>query len=97
MSVDFGALKDVFKSLDHKMLISGKDEPFLNAQLFDPIGIAVMPGANPSVENVALYCMNAAIDAIAKLFPGNEVAYELSVTIQETDNNIFTLDRKVVI
>jgi len=97
MSVDFGALKDIFKFLDHKMLVSERDETFANAELFDPEGVVVLPGTNPSVENVVLYCMNEAVDVLAKLFPGLGVEYHIELTIQETDNNFFTLERKVVI
>jgi len=97
MSVDFGALKDIFKSLDHKMLISERDETFANAELFEPEGVVVMPGTNPSVENVTLYCMNKAVDVLAKLFPGLGIEYYIELTIQETDNNFFTLERNVVV
>ena len=97
MSVDFGALKDIFKFLDHKMLISERDETFANADLFDPEGVVVLPGTNPSVENVVLYCMDEAVDVLAKLFPGLGIEYHIELTIQETDNNFFTLERKVVI
>ena len=65
--------------------------------LFEPAGVVVIPGANPSVENVALYCMNEAVDALVKQFPGQDVEYQIQVTIQETDNNFFTLERTVVI
>ena len=97
MSVDFGALKDILKFLDHKMLISERDETFANADLFDPEGVVVLPGTNPSVENVVLYCMNEAVDVLSKLFPGLGIEYNIELTIQETDNNFFTLERKVVI
>jgi len=97
MSVDFGALKDIFKFLDHKMLISDQDRTFLDSQIFDPAGIVVMPGKNPSVENVALYCMNEAVDVLAKLFPGEGVDYQIEITIQETDNNVFSLEQTVTV
>ncbi|MBN98126.1 MAG: hypothetical protein CME16_02585 [Gemmatimonadetes bacterium] len=97
MSVDFGALKDIFKFLDHKMLISERDETFANADLFEPEGVVVLPGTNPSVENVVLYCMDQAVDVLAELFPGLGIEYHIELTIQETDNNFFTLERKVVI
>ena len=41
--MDFGALKDIFKYLDHKMLISECDETFLNSELFEPEGVVVIP------------------------------------------------------
>ena len=93
MSVDFGALKDIFKFLDHKMLISVRDATFLNAELFEPQGVVVMPGENPSVENVAEYCLDQAVAVLQKLFPGRGHQYHIEVSIQETDNNIFVADR----
>ncbi len=97
MSVYFGALKDIFKFLDHKMMVSDEDELFLNPEIFDPRGVVVIPGRNPSVENVATYCMNEAIDLLAKLYPGENVTYHMEVTIQETDNNVFSLERTVTL
>ncbi len=97
MSVDFGALKDIFKSLDHRMLVSSRDEAFLHSGLFEPEGVILLPGNNPSVENVALYCMDQAVDVLQGLFPGRGIDYDLQLTIQETDNNFFTLDRSVTI
>mgnify|MGYP001324721739 FL=1 len=97
MSIDFGVLKDIFKNLDHKMLISESDDLFQSADLFEPAGVVVIPGTNPSVENVALYCMNEAVEALARQFPDQDLEYLIQVTIQETDNNIFTLERTVVI
>ena len=97
MSVDFGALKNIFKDMDHKMLISEHDKTFLNSELFEPEGVITLPGDNPSVENVALYCINEAVEVLSKLFPDRQVEYRLEVTIQETDNNFFVLDRLVTI
>jgi 6-pyruvoyltetrahydropterin/6-carboxytetrahydropterin synthase len=97
MSVDFGALKDIFKSLDHKMLVSSADAVFLNSSLFDPSGVVVLPGKNPSVENVALYCMDEAVELLKRLFPGRGVDYSIELTIRETENNSFVLDRRVTV
>ena len=97
MSVDFGALKDIFKFLDHKMLVSSADGIFLDSSLFDPDGVVVLPGKNPSVENVALYCMEAAVEVLKKLFPGRDVDYSIELTIRETENNSFVLDRHVTV
>ncbi|MCY3789997.1 MAG: 6-carboxytetrahydropterin synthase [Gemmatimonadetes bacterium] len=93
MSVDFGALKDIFKFLDHKMLVSSRDTTFLNAKLFDPQGVVVMPGENPSVENVAEYCLDQAVGVLQGLFPQRGYQYHIEVSIQETDNNFFVADR----
>ncbi len=93
MSVDFGALKDIFKFLDHKMLISARDTTFLDAELFEPQGVVVMPGENPSVENVAEYCLDQAVEILQKLFPQRDYQYHIEVSIQETDNNFFIADR----
>ena len=93
MSVDFGALKDIFKFLDHKMLVSARDATFLDAELFESQGVVVMPGENPSVENVAEYCLERAIEVLQKLFPERGHQYHIEVSIQETDNNFFVADR----
>lgn len=97
MAVDFGTLKGIFRHLDHKMLVSARDDDFLRSEFFDPEGVVVMPGDNPSVENVALYCLDEAVDIFAKGFPALGVDYHLAVMIQETDNNFFTLERRVTI
>ena len=88
MSVDFGALKDIFKFLDHKMMVSERDEVFLRSDLFEPGGVVVLPGSNPSVE---------AVEVLSKLFPGCGIEYDIELTIQETDNNLFSLSRSVTI
>ena len=93
MSVDFGALKDIFKFLDHKMLVSARDATFLDAELFEPQGVVVMPGENPSVENVAEYCLDRAVEVLQNLFPERGHQYHIEVSIQETDNNFFVVDR----
>ena len=93
MSVDFGALKDIFKFLDHKMLISARDGTFLDPKLFEPQGVVVMPGENPSVENVVEYCLDQAVEVLQKLFPERGHQYHIEVSIQETDNNFFVADR----
>ncbi len=93
MSVDFGALKDIFKSLDHKMMVSASDDLFLDADLFDPAGVVVLPGRSPSVENLARYCLDQAVEVLKELFPGRGIEYAIEVRIQETDNNFFTLER----
>ena len=97
MSVDFGALKDIFKFLDHKMLIAARDQTFLDSDLFEPEGVVVMPGENPSVENVAEYCLGKAVDILQELFHGHGVEYHIEVTIQETDNNFFLAERQIKI
>ena len=93
MSVDFGSLKDIFKFLDHKMLVSARDATFLDAKLFEPQGVVVVPGENPSVENVAEYCLDQAVEVLQKLFPQRGYQYYIEVSIQETDNNFFVADR----
>ena len=97
MTLDFGRLKDILKNLDHKMLVSERDELFLNSDLLEPEGVVVMPGRNPSVENVATYAMNETVDILAKHFTALQIEYHIEVVIQETDNNIFTIERTVTI
>ena len=97
MSVDFGALKNIFKAMDHKMLISPRDTVFQQSELFEPEGVVIIPGKNPSVENVGHYCLDKAVHVLEDLFPNQEVDYRIEVTIQETDNNFFTAEKKVTI
>ena len=97
MTLDFGQLKDIFENLDHKMLVSERDELFLNSDIFEPEGVVVIPGINPSVENVGTYAMNETVDLLAKHFGERGIEYHVEVKIQETDNNIWTTDRSVTI
>lgn len=93
LAVDFGALKDIFKFLDHKMLVAARDATFLDAKLFDPQGVVVVPGDNPSVENVAEYCLDQAVEVLQGLLPRRGQQYHIEVSIQETDNNFFVAER----
>ena len=43
------------------------------------------------------YCMNEAVEVLAKLFPGERVEYQIEVMIEETDNNMFTLEQTVTV
>tara|TARA_Y100001968_G_C18792416_1_gene451817 strand:- start:345 stop:458 length:114 start_codon:yes stop_codon:yes gene_type:complete len=37
------------------------------------------------------------VETLAKCFPARGLDYDIAVTIQETDNNYFTLERRVAI
>jgi len=95
--IDFGDLKDVLRRLDHKMLVCQDDKTFVEREQFEPEGVVVIPGRNPSVENVAYYCLNGVIDVIKGQYPDRGVKYHVEVTIQETDNNVFVVDSDTVI
>ena len=97
MSIDFGRLKDILRNLDHKMMVSHQDETFLKSGMFEPEGVVVIPGDSPSVENLARYCMEGVIEVIRSEYPDKGIPYEIEVTIQETDHNIFTLNQTVKI
>lgn len=97
LAVDFGAFKAIFKRLDHKMMVSAEDAVFLDPELFCPEGVLVIPGRNPTVENVASYCMDQAVQVLRESFPARQREYRLELTVQETDNNIYTLERTVAI
>ncbi|MDA0336944.1 MAG: 6-carboxytetrahydropterin synthase [bacterium] len=58
-------------------------------------GVVVIPGDNPSVENVVQYCLNKAVDVLARSLKLTCQNYRLEVTIQETDNNRLTADRTI--
>ena len=96
MSIDFGKLKDVLRHMDHKMLVSEQDTAFACGEFADE-GVVVIPGTNPSVENVTHYCLDKVAEVIRSHYPNRGLTYYVEVTVQETDNNIFSADREVVI
>jgi 6-pyruvoyltetrahydropterin/6-carboxytetrahydropterin synthase len=97
MSIDFGDLKAVFRHMDHKMLVSEEDTAFSADLGFDPEGIIVIPGSNPSVENIAYYCMDKAVQVIQDQYPNQGLLYHMEIAILETSNNTFTITRDVTV
>jgi len=97
MSIDFGRIKDVMRFMDHKMLIAEQDATFLDAGLFEPEGVVMLKGKGPSVENVAHYVFDGVVALIQKQHPGRSVRYTVEVTIQETENNTFIVEKDVTI
>ncbi len=97
MSIDFGDLKNVMRFMDHKMLVTEQDATFLDAELFEPESVVMLKGKGPSVENVAHYVFDGVADLIRKQYPGRGVRYTIEVTIQETENNIFMVEKAVTI
>jgi len=97
MSLDFGHVKRVMRDLDHKMLVVESDATFLDAGRFDPDGIVLMKGKGPSVENVAHHVFDGVVALIRRQYPGHGLTYRIEVTIQETDNNLFIVDKAVTI
>ena len=97
MSLEFGEIKAVMRFMDHKMLVTEQDTTFRNAELFEPDGVVVLKGKGPSVENVAAYVFDGVVGVIEKQYPGRGIRYTIEVTIQETENNIFVIERTVTI
>lgn len=97
MSIDFGDLKNVIRFMDHKMLVTEQDATFLDPELFEPEGVVMLKGKGPSVENVAHYVLDGVAELIRKQYPGRGVRYAIEVTIQETENNIFMVEKAVII
>ena len=97
MSLDFGHIKDVMRDLDHKMLVVESDTTFMDSTLFEREGVVVLKGKGPSVENVAVYVFDKVAALIAAQYPGRGLDYRIEVTIQETENNFFVVDRTVTI
>jgi len=97
MSIEFGDIKNVMRFMDHKMLITEQDEAFQDASLFEPEGVVMLPGKGPSVENVARYVFDGVIGVIQNQYPGKGVRYTVEVTIQETENNVFIIEKLVTI
>lgn len=97
MSLDFGDIKAVMRFMDHKMLVTEQDTTFLNSDLFEPEGVVVLKGKGPSVENVAYYVYDGVVELIRKQYPGKNVRYTIEVMIQETENNIFQVEKVITI
>jgi 6-pyruvoyltetrahydropterin/6-carboxytetrahydropterin synthase len=97
MSIEFGDIKNVMRFMDHKMLVTEQDATFLDAKLFEPEGVVMLKGKGPSVENVAAYVFDGVVGVITKQYPGKGVRYTIEVTIQETENNTFVVEKAVTI
>lgn len=97
MSLDFGDIKQVMRALDHKMLVVASDATLLDPALFEPDGIVVLKGKGPSVENVAHHVFDGVVDLIRARYPDRGVAYRIEVTIQETDNNLFVVEKTATV
>ena len=97
MSLDFGDIKDVMRSMDHKMLVTAQDAAFMDAALFEPEGVVRLKGRGPSVENVAHYVFDGVVGAIVAKYPGRSIRYMVEVTIQETENNAFVVQKTVTV
>lgn len=97
MSLDFGDLKRIPRSLDHKIIVTREDQQFLDPKQFDPEGVVLIDGRGPSVENVALFCWNGVADHIRSKFPDRGIVYTIEIEIQETDNNFFVVEKKITI
>jgi 6-pyruvoyltetrahydropterin/6-carboxytetrahydropterin synthase len=97
MSLDFGDLKNIMRKFDHKMIVTDGDQTFMDPSIFEPEGVVVIKGRGPSVENVAIHVLDETVAHIRTKFPGRNVTYDIEVTITETENNIFIVDRQVVI
>lgn len=97
MSLDFGHIKKVMRDLDHKMLVVESDATFTNPALFEPEGVVVMKGKGPSVENVAHYVYDHVVELIRTQYPDRGIDYRIEVTIQETENNFFVVEKTATV
>ena len=97
MSLEFSDIKAVMRFMDHKMLVTEQDAAFLDKNLFEPEGVVVLKGKGPSVENVAAYVFEGVVGVIQKQYPGRGIRYTIEVTIQETENNIFIIEKPVTV
>ena len=97
MALDFGDLKRIMRDFDHKMIVTAHDDTFLDPALFEPEGVVVIKGKGPSVENVALHVFDEAVAHIRAKFPDRGKTYSVEVTITETENNIFVVEKPVTI
>jgi 6-pyruvoyltetrahydropterin/6-carboxytetrahydropterin synthase len=97
MSLDFGDIKTIMRFLDHKMLVTSQDQAFLDQDQFEPDGVVVVPGKGPSVENVTHYVFDHVVELIRRKYPERKIDYTIEVSIQETENNIFVVQKTVTV
>jgi len=97
MSLDFGDIKAIMRGLDHKILVTDQDTAFLDPDLFEPEGVVRLEGRGPSVENVATYVHGHVVGLIEAKYPARGVRYQIEVSIQETENNTFVVDKAVTV
>ncbi len=97
MSLDFGDLKNIMRKFDHKMIVTDGDKTFMDPSIFEPEGVVVIKGRGPSVENVAIHVLDETVRQIREKFPDRNITYDIEVTITETENNIFIVDRQVIV
>ncbi len=97
MSLDFGDLKAIARSLDHKMMVSKDDALFLDEEKFCRDGIVIIEGRGPSVENVAKHIFRGVVAHIQLKYPSRGIEYFIEVEIQETENNFFTVSDRVTV
>ena len=97
MSLDFGHLKKTMRDLDHKMLVTENDRTFMDPALFETEGVVVIKGKGPSVENVASHVFDRIVDTIRARFPERGIDYLIEVSIQETENNCFVIEKHAVV
>ena len=57
----------------------------------------MLKGKGPSVENVAYYVFDGVVALIKKQYPGRGLRYAIEVTIQETENNFFVVEKTVTV
>jgi hypothetical protein len=79
------------------MIVTDGDQTFMDPSIFEPEGVVVIKGRGPSVENVAIHVLDETVEHIRTKFPGRNVTYDIEVTITETENNIFIVDRQVIV
>jgi len=97
MSLDFGHLKKTMRELDHKMLVTESDSAFVDRARFEAEGVVVIQGKGPSVENVARHVFDRIVETIRGKFPERGIDYLIEVSIQETDNNFFVIEKHAVV
>lgn len=90
MSIDFGTIKGIIRSLDHKMLITQEDVDKDLYNAFPPEGFVVIPGKSASAENVAEYLMNKVVVLMYGTY-GRNLDFTIDIKIVETPKNEFNM------
>ena len=98
MALDFGDLKAVMRFLDHKMLVTEQDATFLDAGAVRAGGRGAAEGQGPERrERGALRLGQRRRSTSTTSSPARASPTPVEVLIQETENNIFVVEKTTTV
>ena len=91
-----GECRAALRQLDHAVLASQRDG-LCTWDGIEPEGIVVIPGDNPTAENIASFCQDHVVNVVRARHPDRDITYHPETTIQEAERGVFSLASEVVI